>query len=182
MRVFISVGHDKKRKGAKCDIINEYEYDLLIPLTDYLFDELTSRGIDARKVNSDKLGAAVKEINKECNKNDIALETHFNKFSNASVKGCETLFYKGSTRGENLADSIQNSLLAYLGVHDRGLLARDNLAFLKQVKCTSIITEPFFLSNEEEVKRFLVNDRDTNLKNIAFAIANGIHSFIKRED
>ena len=178
MKVFISVGHDTKRKGAKSPFTDEYEYDILIALTHYIWEELIDLGIDTQKVYSDILGDAISEINKTCNTDDIALETHFNSFSNPSVKGCETLFYKGSTKGKELAQDIQNSLLAHLGVHDRGILERDNLAFLKKTKCVSIITEPFFLSNEEEVNRFLLKDREANLRNIAFSIAKGIEIYV----
>ena len=182
MKVFVSVGHDVRRKGAKCEIINEYEYDLLIPLTQYLMEELVDMRIDAVKVYSDILGNAVEEVNKHCESDSIAIETHFNNFSDTSVGGCETLYCKGSSKGKELAGDIQNSLLAHLQVKDRGLLERDNLAFLTKVTCVSIITEPFFLSNKKEVERFLENDREDNLRNIAYSIAIGVKDYVNKAE
>lgn len=182
MRVFVSVGHDSGRKGAKCEIVDEYEYDLLIPLTQYLMEELVDMRIDAVKVYSDVLGSAIEEVNKQRNGDSIAIETHFNNFHDPSVGGCETLYCKGSSKGKELAKDIQNSLLAHLQLKDRGLLERDNLAFLNDTNCPAVITEPFFLSNKEEVERFLKNDREANLRNIAYSIAIGIGDYVNKAE
>lgn len=181
MRVFVSIGHDAVRTGSRNSEYDITEYDICVDLTQYLYEELIELKIDAEKVWSDKLGEAISEINGKARLNDIAIETHINSFSNPSVRGCETLYYTNSGRGKKLAQDIQNSLLAHLGVKDRGILERDNLTFLKKIKCTSIITEPFFLSNEDEVKRFLLKDREDNLRNIAFSIAMGVKSYINRK-
>ena len=178
MQVFVSVGHDRHRKGAKCTYTDEYEYDILIQLTQYLMEELVELDVNATKVYSDVLGNAIDEINKNCDSDSIAIETHFNNFKSVSVGGCETIYCKGSTKGKELANDIQNSLLAHLQVKDRGLLERDNLAFLNDTKCPAVITEPFFLSNKKEVERFLENDREANLRNIAYSIAIGIKKYI----
>ena len=182
MKVFVSVGHDAQKKGAKCTILNEYEYDILIPLTQYLMEELVGMKIDAVKVYSDVLGSAIEEVNRQCDGDSIAIETHFNNFKDSSVGGCETLYCKGSSKGKELAIDIQNSLLAHLQLKDRGLLERDNLAFLNDTKCPAVIVEPFFLSNKEEVKRFLKKDREANLRNIAFSIAVGIRDYVVRKN
>lgn len=180
MKLFLSVGHDALKKGAYNEKYRLHEYDILVELTQYCFEEAIEIGLECEKVFSDRLSSAIEEVNQKANTSDIAVELHINSFSNPDVKGCETLYYTGSKKGKELAGDIQNSMLAFLQVHDRGLLPRNNLAFLNKVKCTSIITEPFFLSNEDEVKRFLLHDRESNLRNIARVTAIGIRDFVNR--
>ena len=179
--IYISVGHDTIMKGAYCSFIDEFEYDICKEYSKYLQKELEDLNLDVILVKNDKLQNAVSEINQTASKNDIAIETHFNSFPEPTVNGCETLYYEDSKRGEKLAQHVQNANLAYFSLRDRGLVGRDNLYFLKHTKCTAIIPEPFFLSNEEEVGRFLIGDREAKLRSLAYATAIGIKAFVNEE-
>lgn len=182
MKVFWSVGHDAKRKGAYNEKHDIYEYDVLVELTQYCIEDAISLGIDSEKVYADTLGSAIKEVNERCSSNDLAIEMHINAIAAPNVKGCEVEYYKGSKRGERLAFHVQNSLLAHLNLRNCKNDGRDDLGFLEKTKCTAIIPEPFFLSNEDNVQRFLLNNREKNLRNISYSIAIGVKDFINEEE
>lgn len=184
MKVFWSVGHDYKRKGAYNEKHNIYEYDVCVELTQYCIEEALGLNIDSEKVYSDCLGAAIKEINLRASTDDLAIEIHVNSIAAqhaARIHGCEVEYYKGSKRGKRLARRIQDNMVSHLGLRDCKNDARDDLGFLEKTKCTAVIPEPFFLSNEENIQRFLLNDREKNLRNIAKVIAIGVFSFIQEE-
>lgn len=182
MKVYWSVGHDCKRKGAYNEKYDIHEYDVCVELTQYCIEEAVGLGIDSEKVQSDRLGAAIKEINQKANKEDLAIEVHINSIAAQHIKGCEVEYYKGSKRGKRLAKYIQDNMLSHLGMRNCKNDARDDLGFLEKTKCTAIIPEPFFLSNEENVQRFLLTDREINLRNIAKTIAIGVFAFIRDEE
>lgn len=182
MTVYWSVGHDARKKGAYNKKYNIHEYDICVELTQYCIEEAIEIGIDSEKVYSDTLGSAIKEINSKCEKNDLAIEMHINSIAVPKVKGCEVEYYKNSKRGQRLAFHVQNSLMAHLGLRNCKNDGRDDLSFLERTKCTAIIPEPFFLSNEENVQRFLLNHREANLRNIAKSITIGVKDFINEEE
>lgn len=181
MKVFWSVGHDAERTGAYNEKYDICEYDVCVELTQYCVEEAIDMGITSEKIYSDRLGDAIKEVNQRANTDDLAIEIHVNAISKPSIKGCEVEYYEGSERGERLAFHIQNSLMAHLGLRDCKNDGRDDLGFLEKTKCTAVIPEPFFLSNEENVQRFLLNDREANLRNIAYCIARGVKDYIEQE-
>ena len=184
MVVYWSVGHDAKRKGAYNAKYDIHEYDVCVELTQYCIEEALGLDIESEKVYSDCLGAAIKEINQKANTDDLAIEVHVNSIAAQHadrIHGCEVEYYQGSERGKKLAKCIQDEMLSHLGLRDCKNDARDDLGFLEKTKCTAIIPEPFFLSNEENVQRFLLNDREKNLRNIAKTIAIGVLAFIHQE-
>jgi len=180
-KIWVSVGHDIKRKGAYCSYTDEYEYDILVDLTQYVWEELVELKLNSEKVYADKLHEAIDEINQKGSKNDLAIEMHLNSFSDPKVNGCEVEYYHTSERGKKLAKAVQDSYLAHLGLRNAHNDGRKDLGFLNKVKCVAIIPEPFFLSNKKEVERFLINNREDNLRNIAKATAIGVFAFLREE-
>ena len=184
MKVFWSVGHDATRKGAYNKKYDIHEYDVCVELTQYCVEEAIKLGIDSEKVYADRLSSAVEEINQKCEVNDLAIEMHINSIAAQHanrIHGCEVEYYKGSKRGERLAFHVQDNILNYLNLRDCSNDARDDLYFLEKTKCTAIIPEPFFLSSEKNVQRFLINNRNSNLRMLAFIIAKGVKDFINEE-
>jgi N-acetylmuramoyl-L-alanine amidase len=185
MKVFFSVGHDAKRKGAYNEKYNIYEYDVCVELTQYCIEEAMELGLDCEKVYSDRLGKAIEEVNQRCNRNDLAIEVHINSIAAQhadKVHGCEVEYCVGSVRGKKLARQVQDSMLAHLGQRNCKNDARDDLGFLEKTKCTAIIPEPFFLSNDGDVEKFLLKDREAKLRNLAKVIAIGVFAFIREEE
>lgn len=182
MKVFWSVGHDARKKGAYNVKYKLYEYDLCVDLTQYCVEEAMELGLDCEKVYSDRLGNAIKEVNMRCEKNDIAVEVHINAMKDANhIRGCEVEYCVGSVRGEKLAKHVQDVMLKDLDQRDCTNDARANLGFLKKTKCTAIIPEPFFLSNEEDIQKFILDDKEAGLRKIAKALALGVYNFVKEE-
>ena len=184
MKVFWSVGHDAKRKGAYNKKYGIYEYDVLVDLTQYCIEEAIALGIDSEKVYADRLGTAIDEVNKKCERNDLAIEMHINSIAKEHadrIHGCEVEYYQGSKRGKKLAYHVQSAMRAYHGLRDCKNDARDDLGFLEKTKCTAIIPEPFFLSNDGDVQRFLLSNREDKLRSLAYAIAIGVKAFINEE-
>ena len=185
MTVYWSVGHDAKRKGAYNEKYDIHEYDVLVELTQYCVEEAIKLGIDSEKVYADRLSSAVEEINQKCETNDLAIEMHINSIAAEHadrIHGCEVEYYKGSSRGEKLAYHVQDRIVDYLNLRNCSNDARDDLFFLEKTKCTAIIPEPFFLSSEENVQRFLINNRNSNLRMLAYIIASGVKDFINMEE
>ena len=180
--IYCSVGHDAKRKGAYNEKYDLHEYDINVETTQYLAEELIEMGLKVSKVYSDRLSSAIKEINKTAKSTDIAIEMHVNALSNPNVRGCEVMYFKGSKNGNRIAFHVQNAMRAFLGQQDKKNDARDDLSFLERTVCAAIIPEPFFLSNEADVQRFLLNDREANLRNISYAIAIGVKDFINERN
>ena len=184
MKVFWSVGHDARRKGAYNAKYDIHEYDVCVELTQYCIEEALELGIESEKVYSDCLGAAIKEINQKANTDDLAIEVHINSIAAQHadrIHGCEVEYYEGSKRGEKLALYVQKSLKAFHRLRDCKNDARDDLGFLEKTKCTAIIPEPFFMSSDQNVQQFLLGDREAKLRGLAYTIALGVKVFINQE-
>jgi N-acetylmuramoyl-L-alanine amidase len=109
-----------------------------------------------------------------------AVDIHFNAVDNHSVKGAEVIYLHKSEKGKLLAQKIYDSLLllpflAPRKVVDTEELGRGDLAFLKKIKCPSVIVEPCWLSNPQESQ--LLQDPAKRAA-IGEAIARGILAFI----
>ena len=183
MKVFWSVGHDAKRQGAYNKKHDIHEYPICIELTQYCVEEAIELGLDCEKVYSDRLSKAIEEVNMRCDKNDIAVEIHINAMKGADhIHGCETMYCVGSVRGKKLARHVQDVMLRDLDQRDCKNDARDDLGWLEKTKCTAIIPEPFFLSNEEDLKKFILDDKEAGLRRIAKAMVLGVYNFVKEEE
>lgn len=184
MKVFWSVGHDARRKGAYNKKYDIHEYDVCVELTQYCIEEALELGIESEKVYSDCLGAAIKEINQKANTDDLAVEIHINSIAAQHadrIHGCEVEYFEGSKRGKKLAYYVQNSIKTFHQLRDCKNDARDDLGFLEKTKCTAIIPEPFFLSSDKNVEQFLIGDREAKLRGLAYTIALGVKQFIEQE-
>lgn len=73
---------------------------------------------------------------------DLLLSIHLNSSANAIATGTETLFY----RTDSVARRVQMALVRTLGLRDRGVVLRDDLAVLKYER-PSILVELGFISN-----------------------------------
>ena len=104
---------------------------------------------------------------------DIFVSIHLNAGSPAA-HGTETFFYAGSDAGSKLAKSIQNQLVACLGLTDRGLKTA-NYAVLRLTDMTAVLTEVCFLSNYDEEEYI---NRDDIRQKAAEAIAQGIVDYL----
>jgi len=109
---------------------------------------------------------------------DVAIENHLNAAESNEAQGCETLYYPTSIRGQKLATMIQNQVMTIREIKvDRGIKPRDNVLFLRGTTCTSVITEPLFISNQSAI--LLLDEKF--LDKLAKSIFGGIKEYLESE-
>ena len=164
--IFISCGHHKTAQGAEFDGITEYGLAGL--WADRIVHILEDRAL---RVPNGTLKEKVGYINDRCDRNDVALEVHFNSFKvwkdandngviddgemkNAG-RGSETLYYPSSKTGKAAALVVQGAI-AQIMKPDRGIKegwfrmnpSRGADFFLEKTHCNkSLIIEPEFIDN-----------------------------------
>ena len=85
------------------------------------------------------------------------------------------MYYPTSKRGKQIAQCIQEELVKAVGLRDRGIKPRNDLAFLKKIRKTSVLVECAFISNLREEKML-----KENYDLFAQGIANGIIKYMKK--
>ena len=116
---------------------------------------------------------ALNKIIEKCNSNNVDLDIsiHFNSGANdergnGNTTGVEVLVYKLGGEAEKVAKRISNQV-AKLNLKNRGVKVRNNLAYLKNTKATSLLIECCFVDDKDDVNAY-------NYKTMAKAIVEGI--------
>jgi len=180
--IFISAGHYPSKPGAGFEGFTEY--DEAEVWADLIVKYLDGEG---KLVPTGFLGHKVGFINSRAP--DLALEIHFNSFKiwedlnkdglisddelKAAGRGCETLYFPGSTNGEKLAE-IVHAAITSIFEPDRGIkegwyrMQKKNGPdfFLEKTSCPAIIIEPDFIHRKEIIQ----NNRDACCELIASAL------------
>lgn len=102
---------------------------------------------------------------------DIVVSIHMNSFSDSSVSGPLVIFMEGSSKGEQLAKSIQQSLLEMLKPVQENNARSGDLYILRSGQQPCVIVECGYLSNEKEEQLLMQDDYQ---KEIADAICSGV--------
>ncbi len=104
---------------------------------------------------------------------DLYIGLHLNAHTGAgSAEGATTFHFGGSRSGEELADKLQEELVA-LGFKDCRSHAR-SYPVLRETRMPAVLVEPGFITNADDEKR--LNDPDV-LSAVADSIARGIARF-----
>ena len=98
----------------------------------------------------DELGARTRVANN--NKADVFVSIHINAFSNPTVGGIATYYYRNSGYGAMLAQNIQDNLDKVEGFQDRGISSA-GFYVVKNTQMPAVLTELGFISNPNEEKR-----------------------------
>lgn len=162
------VGHKKTSPGAfnENSAITEFNFNdrLAMDIEDAVTEVETVR-VYRRTYN--QLPADINELG-----SDFTISLHCNAF-NREASGTEVLYYYKSEKGKNIAHILQKSLVAALGLNDRGIkpkTAEDRGGFLlKYTNMPCLIAEPFFIDNDEDLAKASSN-RDVLVKAYAGAI------------
>ena len=103
---------------------------------------------------------------------DFVLSLHCNAF-NGRASGTEALYYHRSESGKRIAEILQNYLVTFLELRDRGIkekTAEDRGGFLlRYTKAPCVIAEPFFIDNHQDLAK-----ANENLEGLAAAYARAI--------
>ena len=191
MKIYIDAGHGAinpmtgkyvtaGKRMVKDDIVY-YEGVQNRLIADELIDQLESKGYDVVKIYSDwrdiSLTQRVNHVNEFATKDDILISIHSDANGNGrewnSANGIGTwISKKASKRSEQLADSLNNSLICnYEGVAKNRGIKRANFAITTRTKCPAVLLELGFHTNYEEVKKMMTNHwRGLAVKSIIEAI------------
>ena len=119
----------------------------------------------------------VNHVNEFATKDDILISIHSDSNGNGrewnSANGIGTwISKKASRRSEQLADSLNNSLICnYEGVAKNRGIKKANFAITTRTKCPAVLLELGFHTNKEEVKKMMTNHwRGLAVKSIIEAI------------
>ena len=124
-------------KGAEVIMTRRYDVDVASP----------------NASNTAELGA---RVNKAPGNAEIFISIHCNAFSNPNSNGMETFYYSGSAESYRLAAMLNEELLNYGGLNNRGVKSA-NFYVIKHSRCPSSLIELAFITNYEE-ERLLASD------------------------
>lgn len=167
MKVALIIGHSEKDGGAYNEKykINEFEYnkEVVRLLADKICSETPE--INPIIIYRDSYSKLPNKVNETYS--DIAIEFHLNAAENKSAHGCEMLYWQTSSKGLDLASCFQVNVSPTLGLRDRGIkaLRGDSRGgyLLKKTAMPTIITEPFFVSNDTECHKMLKKENVSKL-------------------
>lgn len=145
--------------GCAEDILNEI--DVVNAYYQYIIDSLKAQGHEVLDVTppeanrslSDSLMYGVRMANNWGA--DYFISCHANSCDTTqNPVGCEVIYLEGSTKGQELACSV-DAAIANLGFKDRGAKADvRGLCELHRTYAPAIIIEPFFISSQADVNMF----------------------------
>ena len=175
--VAIVVGHHPAAKGAALTIGERQiqEYDFWEPFAYGLRRCLywsDIRGHIVYRPNpkpDDELMGIVNDTGAK-----LAIELHFNGFSDPRAQGSEMLYWHASDKGRLLADLLQQYTVRTLRVHDRGLKPVQRgrgAAFLRGTRMPAVICEPAFGTNYGDAWKLLTRQMQL-VEAYAWAIAD----------
>ena len=191
MKIYIDAGHGAinpmtgkyvtaGKRMVKDDIVY-YEGVQNRLIADELINQLEDEGYTVVKIYSDwrdiSLTQRVNHVNEFATKDDILISIHSDANGNGrewnSANGIGTwISKKASRRSEQLADSLNNSLICnYEGVAKNRGIKKANFAITTRTKCPAVLLELGFHTNKEEVKKMMTNHwRGLAVKSIIEAI------------
>src|SRR5699024_1410803 len=87
-------------------------------------------------------------------KADLYVSFHHNAYLSAwgSHGGVETYYYKGNSKGQKLAQMVQNAIVKAYGLRDRGIKT-NNLHITRETAMTAILIEGGFMDSTTDIKK-----------------------------
>lgn len=171
--VVIDPGHGGSDIGATRSGINEK--DLNLDVAKKLANYLISQGINVEMTHwQDETQSLQERVDfAQAKKADIFVSVHANASNKPEIHGIETHYYHNYSR--NLADLVQDELIAATKAHSRGVL-QSKFYVINHTTMPAILVEIGFISNNNERNNLLSEKRK---QQTAEAIANGILEFLK---
>lgn len=173
MKYLLDYGHGGIDPGA-IGIDNVKEKDIVKEIgkrVKYHLERHQQSVIESRS-NDETVTLSERSNKANSNNVDLCISIHCNAFSDSSAQGVEIFYYKGSTRGQQLASSILNEITkAKLYTKNRGLKT-DNLHMTRETNMPSVLIELGFITNVTD-KNLIINNKEK----FAIAITKGILSY-----
>ena len=189
--IVIDAGHGGIDKGASGLTTGVFESDLNLDIAKKLqtkFEEIGFTVIMTRNGDYGLYGDTSKGFKKRdlekrveiINKNDPStfISIHLNKYTSSTRRGAQVFYKDESYDSDRLAKCVQNEFNSSPDCVKKYSALKGDYYLLNMAKCTSIIVECGFLSNEQDEK--LLNSEEYRLK-IAKTIFNGTIKYLKGE-
>jgi len=151
-RVIIDPGHGGKDPGSRWYGISEKT--LTLDVAKRLSAALKSKGVSSVLTRTSDTYVSLDYRAQKANRysDAIMVSIHFNAHTNRSIKGIETFYYPGSSKGRALAGKVQTELANRINSSNRGIKA-GRLKVLRLTKHPAILIECSFISNRWECQR-----------------------------
>lgn len=159
MKVAFVIGHHEKDKGAYSPYLKVSEWDFYKEVISYIPEASVFYHDSSISSYTERIKNTASKINKV--DFDLVIELHFNAASE-SANGCETLYYYNSKKGAKYAKAFSRTVNDRTGIklRNNGLKPLVNskdrgFASVYYTTAPTILIEPFFGSNEEDVERIV---------------------------
>ena len=180
MLICIDAGHGEQTAGKRSfdGTLREYEFNRYVAKR--LKYHLERHGIkimyscDLETPKDIALGIRCTTANNA--KADLFVSIHANAFGTTwnDANGWEAFYYKGSSKGQKLADAIRKESIALLGLKDRGIKT-NSLYVTSNTNMPAVLIEHGFYSNKTECAKL----KDTAFREkCAIADAKGILAYL----
>jgi len=180
--VVLDAGHGGSDNGAVGPSrLTEKEVTLAVALkTERLLRDAGAEVIMTRRTDIDVAAPGVPDVtelqarvDKAPYDAEIFISIHCNAFSNPKSNGMETFYYGGSSESKRLATLLNEELLRYGGLNNRGVKSA-NFYVIKHTSCPASLIELAFITNYNEER--LLADEDYQ-ERMAQAIVTAIDRF-----
>ena len=179
--IALDAGHGGSDNGAiGPNRLTEKEVTLAVALkTERLLQESGAEVIMTRRTDIDVASPYASnsaELQARVDKGygaEIFISIHCNAFSNPKSNGMETFYYGGSGESKRLATLLNEELLEYGGLNNRGVKTA-NFYVIKRTNCPASLIELAFITNYDEERLLASEDYQERL---AQAIVTAIDRF-----
>lgn len=169
MKILIDNGHGENTPGKRSPDGKFREYLYARETADEVVNQLRSKGYDAERIVNEysdvPLAERVRRVNEVCGRlgtaNVILVSIHCNAAGNGGwmkARGWSAYTSKGKTKADALAECLYGEAeVNFAGQKIRTDLSdgdkdwEENFYILKKTKCPAVLTENFFMDNEEDV-------------------------------
>ncbi|SDC96172.1 N-acetylmuramoyl-L-alanine amidase [Terribacillus halophilus] len=150
--IAIDAGHGGKDSGAVANGV--LEKNVVLPIAQKTEAKLQAQGADVIMTRSADTFIELEDRAAKANAAgaDVFVSIHANASSDTSANGTEVYYYPGSSSGQSLASSVQDSLVNQLGSRDRGIKSAD-FNVLRNTSMPAVLAEIGFVTNAAEAKK-----------------------------
>ncbi|WP_346353229.1 N-acetylmuramoyl-L-alanine amidase [Azotosporobacter soli] len=182
MKVFLNPGHAPggvPDPGAVNAALGLREADVVAAVGAAAAAYLRAAGCEVMVCQDDSLAQVTRQANAAAA--DLFVSIHCNSAGDQAARGTEVWYCDASAAGRELANCIQNQLVAALGLTDRGCKAAvpgvNGLYVLTRTAMPAVLAELAFLSNPEEAILLASAEKQ---KECAAALARGVTDYAAR--
>ena len=175
--VCIDPGHGGSASGAYYDGV--MEKDLTLPMSLYLKAELEKAGYNVIMTRDTDVYMTLTERCQYANNAgaDIFVSIHCNALANnTNYQGLFTFYSTGSTKGQRLAQYVQDATAEATGAINRGVQSNSDYTVLRKTNMPAILIETGFMSSPEELAKL---SDSSYQKKMAQGIAAGIDAYFR---